>query len=85
MKILNACFVALIKAYQWFVSPIFSSLGVQCRFVPNCSEYAIKALQVHGPIKGSILGVWRLGRCHPFCKGGHDPVPKKFYLEKCNG
>jgi uncharacterized protein len=85
MKILKDCCVVLIKGYQWVISPIFLSLGVQCRFVPNCSEYAIKAIQEHGAIKGIFLGSLRLGKCHPFCKGGHDPVPPKFSLEKRHG
>ncbi|MEI6730872.1 MAG: membrane protein insertion efficiency factor YidD, partial [Pseudomonadota bacterium] len=53
-----------------------------CRFVPTCSDYASEAIQSHGIIKGGRLAVWRLLRCHPFCKNcdqfTHDPVPKKF-------
>lgn len=63
-----------IKIYQWLISPL---LGQRCRFWPSCSQYAIEALQVHGPIKGSWLALKRLGRCHPFCDGGIDPVPKR--------
>jgi len=46
-----------------------------CRFHPTCSEYALQAILEHGILKGCALGTWRLMRCHPFAKGGHDPVP----------
>lgn len=75
MKILSAFCIALLKAYQWIVAPVFISLGVQCRFVPHCSEYAIGAVRFFGPFKGTGLALHRVLRCHPFCKGGHDPVP----------
>ena len=50
-------------------------LGGQCRFTPSCSVYALDAIREHGVIKGWWLAICRLCRCHPFCKGGHDPVP----------
>jgi len=64
--------IGLIKLYQWCLSPF---LGQSCRFYPSCSSYAIQALNKHGAWKGSYLAVCRLGRCHPWCEGGHDPVP----------
>lgn len=64
--------IGLIKLYQWCLSPFF---GMGCRFAPSCSHYAIEAINKHGAIKGSYLTVLRLGRCHPWCHGGHDPVP----------
>ena len=64
--------VALIRVYQWVISPL---LGPRCRFTPTCSEYAMEALQKHGAWKGSLLAIWRVLRCNPFCKGGYDPVP----------
>lgn len=64
--------LALIKAYQYLVSPW---LGNRCRFHPSCSAYAAEALQRHGLLKGLKLAVFRLARCHPWCDGGHDPVP----------
>ncbi len=65
--------VALIRLYQWTLSPF---LGQQCRFTPTCSHYAIEALKTHGAVKGLLLTVKRVSRCHPWQVGGHDPVPK---------
>lgn len=48
-----------------------------CRFTPTCSQYAIEAITTHGALKGSILSLKRILRCHPLCKGGYDPVPEK--------
>ena len=68
-----------IKAYRKLISPILPN---SCRFTPTCSEYALEALDKHGAIKGSILTVWRILRCNPFCRGGYDPVPEKFTLKR---
>ena len=64
----------LIRAYQLVISPV---LPGSCRFVPSCSEYTREALELHGPLRGSWLGVRRIGRCHPFGGCGHDPVPPR--------
>lgn len=64
--------VGLIKLYQWCLSPF---IGASCRFDPSCSSYAIEAINKYGALKGGYLTVLRLGRCHPWCDGGHDPVP----------
>jgi len=64
--------IGLVKAYRLLLSP---SLGSSCRFEPTCSAYALQALQVHGAGRGSYLTLKRIGRCHPWCEGGHDPVP----------
>ncbi len=66
--------LALIRAYQLTLSPI---VGYHCRFTPSCSNYATEAIQVHGAWRGGWLAVKRIGRCHPFCEGGIDPVPPK--------
>ncbi len=63
--------VALIRAYQILVSPV---LPRSCRFHPTCSEYALTAIRMHGPLRGILLGIRRLMRCHPFHPGGYDPV-----------
>jgi uncharacterized protein len=65
--------IALIRGYQIALSPFF---GQQCRFTPTCSHYAIEALQTHGVFKGFWLMLKRQSRCHPWCVGGYDPVPK---------
>lgn len=64
--------VGLIRAYQRFLSPL---LGPRCRFHPTCSQYALVAIQRHGPVKGCWLALRRILRCHPLNPGGHDPVP----------
>jgi putative membrane protein insertion efficiency factor len=63
----------LVKGYRLILSPW---LGSSCRFTPTCSAYALEALDSHGAAKGSYLTLRRLSRCHPWCAGGHDPVPK---------
>lgn len=70
--ILSLPFIALIKIYQWVVSPI---LGPKCRFTPTCSQYAAEALKKHGVLKGLWLAVKRVSRCHPWGGSGYDPVP----------
>jgi len=64
--------VSIVKAYQLVLSPFF---GQQCRFYPTCSQYSVEAIQKHGALLGSYYTVRRLSRCHPWCEGGHDPVP----------
>lgn len=68
------CLIGLIKAYRLVLSPW---LGSSCRFTPTCSAYALQAVQDHGALAGSYLGASRVLRCHPWCAGGHDPVPPK--------
>jgi len=63
-----------IELYRALLSPL---LPPSCRFHPSCSRYALEALAVHGAGRGSLLTIWRLARCHPFCDGGHDPVPPR--------
>src|SRR3989344_7321012 len=75
MRILLSFCIVFLKVYRWFVSPLFQSLGVQCRFIPSCSEFALEAIRVHGE-KGILLAMGRVCRCHPFCTGGEDPVPR---------
>jgi putative membrane protein insertion efficiency factor len=61
-----------LRMYQRFLSPV---LPHSCRFVPTCSEYAIDAIERYGALRGSLLAVGRLLRCHPFARAGYDPVP----------
>jgi putative membrane protein insertion efficiency factor len=64
--------LSMIRGYQLFVSPI---LGPRCRFYPSCSCYTHTAVQRFGVLRGLLLSLRRIGRCHPFCEGGYDPVP----------
>ena len=64
--------MALIRAYQRFISPLLAS---NCRFHPTCSQYTLEAVERYGAAKGLWLGAKRIGRCHPFNPGGYDPVP----------
>ncbi len=63
-----------IRGYQLAISPM---LGPRCRFYPSCSCYAHTAIERFGVFRGIWLGTMRLLRCHPFAKGGYDPVPDK--------
>lgn len=63
----------LIWAYRLFVSPV---LAPSCRYAPTCSGYALEALRRHGAVRGSVLAVRRILRCHPWADGGFDPVPE---------
>ena len=69
--------IFLISIYKFFLSPI---VGNQCRFYPSCSTYAQQAIEKHGALKGSVLGVKRICSCHPWHEGGCDPVPEVFSL-----
>jgi putative membrane protein insertion efficiency factor len=63
--------VSILRLYKRFISPL---LPPACRFHPTCSEYAMQAVSTHGILRGSLMALWRLARCHPFSKGGFDPV-----------
>ncbi|HEY6337314.1 MAG TPA: membrane protein insertion efficiency factor YidD [Candidatus Sulfotelmatobacter sp.] len=65
-------FVLLVlRGYKWAVSPM---LPPACRYVPTCSEYAMEAVERYGALRGGLMAVWRVMRCHPFVPGGFDPV-----------
>ena len=69
-------FLSILAFYKRWLSPAVHTLGVGgCRFQPTCSDYAVTAIALHGPIRGTVLGMWRLLRCHPFSRGGLDQVP----------
>ena len=69
---IRAALIGLVKGYRLVLSPW---VGSACRFTPTCSAYALEALERHGAAAGSYLTLARLGRCHPWCQGGTDPVP----------
>jgi hypothetical protein len=63
---------AILRGYQRWISP---ALPPSCRYTPTCSQYALEALEQRGVLAGLGLVAWRILRCHPFVKGGYDPVP----------
>ena len=77
----------LLGFYKRWLSPALHALnpGQGCKFLPTCSEYAAEAIAIHGAWKGSVLALRRLGRCHPFGKGGVDPVPRRESREQRSG
>jgi len=64
--------IVLLKLYRLTISPLYGNV---CRYHPTCSAYALRAVEVHGAVKGSWLAGRRLLRCHPWAPGGYDPVP----------
>jgi putative membrane protein insertion efficiency factor len=72
MMILRAVLILPIRLYQWTISPL---LGVNCRYAPSCSAYAVEAIATHGTLHGGWLGLQRILRCHPWGGSGYDPVP----------
>jgi uncharacterized protein len=74
----SAILVGIIRFYQRFISPLTPPM---CRFHPTCSNYALEAIRVWGPVRGTWMGALRILRCHPFHPGGHDPVPLPPSLE----
>ncbi|MCM3725493.1 membrane protein insertion efficiency factor YidD [Neobacillus cucumis] len=71
---LKKIFISLIRFYQVVISPIKPP---SCRFYPTCSQYGLEAVQRFGAIKGGWLTIKRISKCHPFHRGGVDPVPEK--------
>ena len=72
MKLLTSLLAVPIHLYRWLLSPLLPPV---CRFYPSCSAYALTALRLHGPFRGSVLALRRLSRCHPLNPGGVDLVP----------
>ena len=68
-----------VRFYRRFISPLTPPC---CRFTPTCSAYAVKAVERFGIIRGTVLAVWRILRCNPFCRGGYDDVPEEFSFVK---
>jgi len=71
MRLAKHSVLFLLRAYKWAISPM---LLPACRYVPTCSEYAMEAVDRFGVLRGGAKAIWRLLRCHPFAKGGLDPV-----------
>ncbi len=74
MRLPRQALMALVQAYRLLLKPC---LGNACRFEPSCSAYALEALERHGAVAGATLAAGRLLRCHPWCDGGCDAVPRQ--------
>lgn len=74
VEVIRKLVVELLRVYQLILSPL---IGNQCRFYPSCSQYAIGCFESFGLIKAGALVICRLLRCHPFTRGGIDPIPDK--------
>ena len=73
-KVIVKIMLLPVRFYQLCISPM---LPPACRFTPTCSQYAVEALSVHGPLRGTWLTIKRIMRCHPWGGSGYDPVPPK--------
>ena len=81
-KLLKSFMLLLIKIYQYAISPL---LGNNCRFYPSCSSYTQEAIELHGPLKGIMLGGRRILKCHPYHEGGVDLVPELIKRDNVRG
>ena len=63
--------IGLIQLYRWYLSPM---LPPTCRYTPSCSLYTVQAIEKYGVLRGVFMGIFRMLRCHPFARGGFDPV-----------
>ena len=79
MNFLTYILIKLIKGYKFLISPL---LGNSCRYFPTCSEYSIEALNEFGLVKGIYLSLRRIISCHPWGKGGFDPIKKEMKVKK---
>ena len=79
MNILTYILIKLIKCYRFLISPL---LGQSCRYLPTCSEYSIDSLKTYGFLKGLFFSVKRILSCHPWGRGGFDPVKKEMKVKK---
>ncbi|HLH55571.1 MAG TPA: membrane protein insertion efficiency factor YidD [Verrucomicrobiae bacterium] len=78
MNLAQHILISAIRAYRLALSPLKAALFgsfSHCRYVPSCSAYALEAITVHGALRGTLLALKRIGRCHPWGGCGHDPVP----------
>jgi putative membrane protein insertion efficiency factor len=76
-KIPKLVMLFVLRGYKWVISPM--SLPA-CRYVPSCADYTMEAVERYGAVRGGLMGLWRLMRCHPLARGGYDPV-----VQRCAG
>ena len=69
-RVASVAIVGIVRVYQRLVSPL---LGRHCRFEPSCSSYFVQSVEKHGAVHGSLRGLARICRCHPWHPGGYDP------------
>ena len=81
-RILSNALLALVRAYQSWISPAFPR---RCKYEPTCSAYAAEAIRELGPVRGSIVAGWRLLRCNPFSRGGIDDVCDRTLFREHHG
>jgi putative membrane protein insertion efficiency factor len=74
LRLIGGLIKAAISAYQILIS---SWMPPRCRFYPSCSQYMLQAVDRFGPLRGTIMGLKRISRCHPFNDGGYDPLPER--------
>lgn len=75
-KIVNSIFQFPVRIYQWTLSPLLRTVfGMRCRYEPSCSHYMIGSIEEWGVLRGTLLGLKRIGRCHPWGGFGEDPIP----------
>ena len=79
MNVITYILIKLIKFYQYLISPL---IGPSCRYLPTCSEYSIEALKTFGFLRGLSLSLKRILSCHPWGKGGFDPIKKNIKVKK---
>ncbi len=79
MNILTKILIKIIEVYKYLISPL---LGNTCRYLPTCSEYCIESLKNFGFLKGSLLSLKRILSCHPWGRGGFDPVKKEMKVKE---
>jgi len=79
MNVPTYILINLIRCYKFLISPL---LGQSCRYLPTCSEYSIEALRTYGFFKGIFLSIKRILSCHPWGRGGFDPVKKEMKVKK---